>query len=165
MAHEFKSLGEMAMHLATRAPEIALELHHCLEKVAQRIEASAKAEIGHYQPAKGPFPEWPELAQATKDDRVRAGFTADDPLLRTGEMRDSISHQVEGLEAAIGSTDEKMVWHEFGTERMPARPVLGPAAFMSKHTIQMLVGAAAVSGLIGHDQIHAALGYDFETKD
>jgi hypothetical protein len=159
------SLGEMAAELAMRVPLIAVELHHGLEKIVERIEKTAKAEFGHYQPATGPFPQWPELADATQEERARLGFTENDPLLRTGARRDSIEHKVDGLEGLVGSTDEKMPFSEFGTATEPARPVLGPAAFRNRSAIEKLVGAAVVSGLIGRDQIHAALGYDFETKD
>ena len=41
---------------------------------------------------------------------VAKGFTPDDPLLRTGQLRDSISHQVQGLDAVVGSTSEVMVY-------------------------------------------------------
>lgn len=162
---QFGSFLAVAEHLMLRAPMIAVELHHSLEAVARRIETTAKGEFGHYQPAHGPFPEWPELADSTKDERVKAGFSENEPLLRTGELQDSISHEVQGLEAAIGSTDERMPYHEFGTSRIPARPVLGPAAFLNKDAIRKLVGAAAMAGLIGGDQVHAALGYDFKTED
>jgi hypothetical protein len=165
MFRELKDLGEMATVLALRAPEIAVELHHGLERVAQRIEDTAKAEMGVYQDAAGPFPAWPELAESTKDERVRLGFSENDQLRRTGETAETISHEVDGLTAYIGSPDEKLVWFEFGTEKMPARPVLGPAAFTNKDVIQKLVGAALVTGLIGAEFIHPALGYDFKTKD
>lgn len=167
---QLRSLGEMAAELALRVPIIAVELHHGIERVAVRIEKTAKAQIGTYQEAVGPFPGWPELAEATKDDRLRKGFTENDPLLRTGQRRDDITHAVDGLEAVIGTpenapTAKIAVWEEFGTSREPARPVLGPAAFRSREAIQKLVGAAAVSGLIGSDRIHEALGYDFKTED
>lgn len=167
---QLNSLGAMAMELATRVPLIALELHHGLERVAAAIEKTAKSEIGVYQDAVGPFPGWPELADATKDDRVRKGFSENDPLLRTGQRRDDIDHAVSGLEALIGTpesapTAKIAVYEEFGTSREPARPVLGPAAFRNKAAIQKLVGAALVVGLIGQDRIHEALGYDFKTED
>lgn len=173
MTRHLGSLGEMGMFLAMRVPEIAIELHHGLERIAQRIERTAKAEFGHYQPATGSFPEWPELAESTKDDRAAKGFAENEPLLRTGELHDSIEHEVHGaeLEAVIGSKDERMEWHELGTERMPARPVLGPAAFLNRDAIQKLVGAAVVAGLIGktdfHEagEIHDALGYNAKTAD
>lgn len=162
---ELRDLGEMAAVFALRAPEMAIELGHGLERIAKRIEATAKAEMGVYQDEAGPFPAWPELADSTKDERVKLGFTENDPLRRTGETAETISHEVEGLEAVIGSPDEKMLWFEFGTDRMPARPVLGPAAFHNKDVIRMLVGAALVSGLVGEDRVHEALGYDFKTVD
>lgn len=167
---QLNSLGAMAMELATRVPLIALELHHGLERVAAAIEKTAKSEIGSYQGAVGPFPAWPELADATKGDRVHRGFSENDPLFRTGQRRDDITHAVDGLEAQIGTpesapTAQIAIYEEFGTSREPARPVLGPAAFRSKATIEKLVGAALVAGLIGSDQIHEALGYDFKTAD
>lgn len=160
----FGSLMEMGLHLASRVPLIALELEHGLDRVLATIEMKAKAEFGVYQPATGPFQAWPELADATKDDRVSQGYAENEPLLRSGSARDSISRSQEGLTGAVGSTDERLVWFEFGTPHMPARPVLGPAAFASKEAIEKLVGAAAVAGLIGADQVHQALGYDFTTK-
>jgi hypothetical protein len=164
-AKELGSLGAMAMELALRVPMIALELHEGLEEIAKRIEATSKAEMGVYQDAVGPFQGWAELAEATKDERVAQGYTENDPLRRSGETAETISHQTEGLTAEIGSPDQKMAWFEFGTDKMPARPVLGPAAFHNKAIIQKLVGAAAMSGLIGRDRIHEALGYDFKTID
>jgi hypothetical protein len=170
MPREVGSLLEMATIFAEAIVAIPLELHEGLERVALKIEQTAKDEIGHYQPAVGPFPAWPELADATKDDRVSKGFTENDPLLRTGQRRDDITHQVEGLEAQIGTpenaaTADIAVWEEFGTSKEPMRPVLGPAAFRSRSVIEKLVGAALVAGLIGKDQVHQALGYDFQTTD
>jgi HK97 gp10 family phage protein len=159
------SFGAMAMELMLLIPAEILALHEGLEIVAQKIEKTAKAEIGTYQDAAGPFPAWPLLADSTEDRKAQMGYPADAPLLATGDMRDSIGHQVEGLEAAIGSTDPVMVFHEFGTSKMPARPVMGPAAFTNKAAIEKLIGAAVVAGLVGGDQIHKALGYDFETKN
>jgi hypothetical protein len=39
MGRELNSLGEMAVALALRVPEMALALHHGLERAAQVIEA------------------------------------------------------------------------------------------------------------------------------
>lgn len=91
------------------------------------------------------------------------GYPADAPLEATGQMRDSISHKTHGLEAVIGSTDPKMVYHEFGTAKMPARPVMGPAVFRNKEFIRRTIGTAAVEGIVGGRLIHAALGYNFSS--
>jgi hypothetical protein len=161
----FGSMGALAEHLVTRIPAIAASLERGLEQALVKIENTAKAEFGSYQPAVGPFPEWPELAEATKDDRVQQGFSENDPLLRSGAQRDSIEHERQGLEGVVGSTDAKMVFSEFGTPTEPARPVLGPAAFLNREALQKLVGAAVVSGLVGSEQIHKALGYELSTED
>lgn len=166
---EFQSLAAFAFHLAELPVLMAVELQHGLERVAEKVEETAKSEIGTYQSAVGPFPAWAELAEVTKEDRVSQGFTENDPLLRTGQMRDDITHEVGGLEAVIGTpetaeTAQIMIYQEFGTTKIPPRPVLGPAAYRNKASIEKLIGAAVVTGMIGADAIHAALGYDFEVK-
>ncbi|WP_059284911.1 hypothetical protein [Aquitalea magnusonii] len=81
-------------------------------------------------------------------------------------MANEITHEVNGLEAVIGARDTEagriLVYHEFGTSKMPPRPVLGPAAFRNKDFVLKLIGRAALSGLLGGEQIHPALGYDQE---
>jgi hypothetical protein len=168
MTVELHSFLEMAELLVERHAHFEHELHRGLVTVLKQIKATAKSEIGHYQPAVGPFPEWPPLAEATLEGwgpfpgKEELGFAPpDNPLLRYGELRDSFELQAEGLEGVVGSTDPVMLFHEMGTEKMPARPVLGPAAFRNKLLIRTLLGAAAVSGFIGHERIHSALGYDF----
>ena len=142
------SLSEFALHLLEVEAAELLALHHGLKKCAAAIEATAKAEIGTYQRGVGYFPPWQELAPATKADRVHKGFTENDPLLRTGGLRDSISSEVHALEAAIGSTSDIMVYQELGTSTIPPRAVLGPAAVRNHKRIEMILGEAAVAGLL-----------------
>lgn len=158
----FSSLGDFAVHLAGQEVTFVAALHAGLVRAATKVEETAKGEFGEYQPAVGPHPGWPELADATKEDRVRQGFTENAPLLRSGEARDSIEKQVGLLEAVIGSKDERLLYFELGTAKMPARPVLGPAGWCNKDTILKLVGGAALAGLVGNDVIHSALGYDMD---
>ncbi len=104
-----------------------------LEAVGSKIEKDAKEIIGHYQRSDtGPFPEWKELATSTKADRVSQGFTPNDPLLRTGALRDSIGHEVRGHSVAVGSDLDIAIYQEMGTETIPPRPFLRIAAFRSK---------------------------------
>lgn len=160
---EFNSLAAFASHLlAVEAAEV-LALHHGLKAVAKAIEATAKAEIGHYQLAVGPFDEWQKLDDSTEADKRRGDYPMEAPLLRTGEMRDSISHEVSGLEAVIGSDSDVMVWQELGTKTIPSRPVLGPAALLNEEKIKEILGKAAVRGLLGGAPMPAGLGYDFDT--
>lgn len=156
------SLLGMVEKLALAELAIHAQAQNALERVAKRVEATAKAEFGTYQPETGPFPEWAELAESTQEERARLGFTPNDPLLRNGDLRESITHEMGDREAIIGSTSEIMEWHEFGTEKMPPRPVLGPALFNNHDTIINDLGGAVVNGFVGREAIHPSLGYDGE---
>ena len=157
-------MGQFAEHLLLASAKEVLALHTGLEKCAQAIENTAKAELGTYQPETGPFQDWAELTDATKEDRMQQGYTENDPLLRSGELRDSIQHETGSLEAVIGSTSPVMAYQEFGTGTIPPRPVLGPAAFRNKGKIQGILGAAMISGMFNGKKIHTSLGYDMEVS-
>lgn len=159
---EFGSLAAFAAEMVAVRAGVVFHLHKGLEAVATKIEHTAKREIGEYQAAVGPFPAWDELADSTKVDRVRQGFTENDPGLRSGQMRDSIEHRTQGLEAVIGSNDDRLVWFELGTEKQPPRPVLGPAVEHNRAAIKKIVGGAVVKGLLGGGSIPANLEYDHE---
>ena len=147
---EFSLLG-FAAHLV--ASEVAMHHaeHEGLERAARIVEAEAKSEIGHYQDAAGSFEGWAELAESTKADRAAKGFPEDEPLLRTGEMRDGIGHIVEGNEAVVGSNDDKAVWQEFGTGRIPPRSFLGGAAVRRGEHVARIIGRECVVALVGRD--------------
>lgn len=144
---EFGSLAQFAAHLVALEAGVALAAHHGLKKVAVEIERTAKSEFGEYQPAVGGFGAWSPLAEATKADRVRKGYTPDDPLLRSGKLRGSVSHEVSWLEAVIGSDSDVMVYQELGTSKIPPRPVLGPAAERNKDTIERILGGMVAKGI------------------
>lgn len=160
---EFSNLAAFATHLAEVSLLEVVALHHGLEKVAVGIENTAKKKIGHYQAESGPFPKWEELAESTKADRLNKGYDPDEPLLRKGDLRDSIHHEVSGLEAVIGSKSEIAAYQEFGTKNIPPRPFIGPAAFENKEKIERILGEAAVAGIVGGRLIHPGLGYDFKS--
>ena len=61
-----------------------LDGHNVLRDAAAHGVEMAQAKMGHYQPG------WDPLAPATVEARVRAGYTPDDPLLRSGGLRDAI---------------------------------------------------------------------------
>lgn len=154
-------LGLLDMVLKLAAAEVAIHTNAraALERVAVKVEETAKSEFGAYQPAVDQFPAWAELAESTKEERVRLGYTENDPLLRSGETRDGIGHRVEELEAEIGSDSDILVYHEFGTANMPPRPVLGPALARNEEAIVNELGGAVVAGLLEGSLIHASLGY------
>ena len=158
---EFPSLAGLASHLMSRTVSELSGTRRGLKRAAEAIERNAKDEIGFYQDAVGPFPAWAQLAESTEASKAAKGYPADAPLLATGEMQGSIQHEIGDWEAIIGSTDPKMIFHEFGTSRMPARPVMGPALYHNLELVQRLIGAAAAEGMYdGGKEIHPALGYD-----
>lgn len=167
MTRHLNSLGEMAAEFVTMTTRTSLALGEGLERIMARVERDARAQIGKYQPSVGPFPEWPLLSDAYEHEKVTAGYPADAPLRREGDMEQSFGHETDrmALEGIAGATDRKMPYHEFGTETVPARPVWGPALFKNKAFVERLVGAAVATGLIGSDRIHEALGYDHRTSD
>ena len=131
------SFSDLASRLSRMAN--AGEDEAYLEAVGSKIEHDAKEIIGHYQRSDtGPFPAWDELAASTKADRVSKGFSENNPLLRTGELRDSIGHEVRGHSVAIGSDLDIAIYQEMGTATIPPRPFLRIAAFRSKKWLGQL---------------------------
>jgi hypothetical protein len=153
----FKSPGEFAKFLHKVALKEHSFLKHGLEESAKLVQDTAKSEFGIYQDEVGNFPAWAELTDATKLDRVRQGYTENEPLLRSGELRDSITYQIQDfiklLTALIGSPSDIMVYQELGTVHIPPRPVLGPAGFRNKEKIIAIIAAAALAGLLGADRV------------
>lgn len=121
------NLEQFARELSSASASIATGLEVSFRVIVKEIEETAKEEIGVYQPAYGPFDAWAPLAESTKADRVRKGYTEDDPLLRSGELRDSIQSEVVGLAAIVGTKSEIGFWQEVGTSHIPPRPFMGPA--------------------------------------
>jgi hypothetical protein len=128
---------ELAAKRLPHAREVALET------ASQMIVAQAKSAIGTYT-----F-EWPQLAGSTQVEREREGFPANEPLLRTGAMRDSISYTIDkpGEEATVGSTSEIALWQELGTPKIPPRPFLLPSVFYLEKPIEKMIGEVVVAAL------------------
>ena len=67
-----------------------------------------------------------DLAPATQAERLSEGWTANDPLVRSGGLRESVMPDVVGLFgsefAVAGSEDPISAYQEFGTATIPARP-------------------------------------------
>ena len=133
--------------LAARLAMVAAignRVHDLLEEAASLVEDRAKGKLGSYQPAVGPYPAWQPLSPVTQEIRAAQGYTPNDPLLRSGEMAESISHVVYGEEAAVGTTSEKAVWQELGTATIPPRPFFGPVAIETEPEVQRIISASLV---------------------
>ncbi|UGY23718.1 phage virion morphogenesis protein [Bradyrhizobium septentrionale] len=145
------SLFEAAKFFGTVGFEIEHETHRALEGAAKVVEKQAKAYIGTYD-AHWPT-TWLPLSERTKRDRVNKGFAADKPLLRTGELRDSIHHRVGHNEATIGTDSKIAVWQELGTSRMVPRPFLEPALKEKTPEVLERLGKAVHGKLSGQARI------------
>jgi hypothetical protein len=87
-----------------------------------RIYGTARAKFGNSSQLQ------PPLAPSTQDTRVALGYSADETLLRSGSLRDSMEFEHWGLVAAVGTPDVRMLWAEVGTVTQPPRPLLRMSA-------------------------------------
>lgn len=154
------------MGFAAKLAELAIATDEVAEKsltaAAKIVQREAKHEIGKYQGAAGPFAGWSELADSTKVDRLRQGYTENDPELRDGMMRDSIEFTVEtdlagGGEAEVGSDMEIFEFQELGTSKMPPRSILGSALVHKTDEVVTIIGASTYGALTGQQVVNAAL--------
>lgn len=143
------SLDAFARHVAGLAADARRAQADGLREGAETIADAARAKIGEYQGASGPFPAWRQLADSTQEERERKGFTPNDPLLRTGDLRASIKTAVGTDAAAVGSNSEIAAYQELGTKTIPPRPFLGPAGYENAERVAEDIGervARAVAG-------------------
>jgi phage gpG-like protein len=127
--------SELATIFGTAIAETTAARHEALEVAAVIIEGEAKAVIGTYKYG------WTELADSTKRDRERKGFPPNEPLLRTGELRDSIEHSAGVETAYVGSNLNIAVYQELGTSRIPPRSFLMGAAVHKGKEAAIAAGA------------------------
>lgn len=162
---DFDSPIRFAEHLLRLEAGRHVILGDALETSLVILEKDMVSQIGEYQDAVGPYPEWAPLADSTMEDKERGGYAPpDNPLLRDGDLRESFQHERNGLEGVVGSTDPKMEFHEFGTVKMPPRPVVGPALENEREKINHLLGRAVVNVVLGGklDQVSSYFGDDIK---
>jgi hypothetical protein len=114
-----------------------------IERACQIVQKKAKAAIGKNHEM------WAPLAESTIADKAHHGFPTPKPLLRTGELRDSIEYVVHGLEGAVGSDLDRAVWQELGTSRIPPRSFLVSSAISSEDKIRRMAAATTIAALSG----------------
>lgn len=153
----FNSFIDFAHHLGMRLAADHVETRESLEECAEFLKKKIKERFGNYmREDAGSFKEWAELADYTKYDRVRQGYTPNDPLLRSGKLRDSVesevkSHLFEHV-AVIGSKEQIMVWQELGTSRIPPRSVFGAEAYINRKKIEEVIGISAAYRIAGRSE-------------
>ena len=149
---DFDSFGSFGRHLGRLASISPAVTERATDAAAEAIEQTAKDEIGAYQAGISGQPAWPQLAPSTLEEKIRQGYATPqhhNPLLRTGELRESISHRTSGNEAEIGSSSQVALYHEFGTSRMPPRPIFGQAVFRAGGRLVEAVGGVAFAWVAG----------------
>jgi HK97 gp10 family phage protein len=137
--------------LATADADMKLAEEAILEKACQLIEDEARGAIGSYKYG------WPQLVQSTQEQRVALGYSANEPLLRTGELRDSIGHVVEGDVGYVGTNDPVAKYHEYGTSKMPPRPFLAPAVEAVRPKIEKMAGRMVMGAMLRGGQNYREL--------
>lgn len=139
---DFGSLAAFASHVTGMIAHVEHAKHEALDEAAKTVQDGAKENIGTYTLG------WPQLAEATQRQREAMGFSANEPLLRRGDLRDSIQRTVDRDEAHVGSNMDEAVWQELGTSRIPPRSFLMGTALQRESEIKHLLGAKAVAALI-----------------
>lgn len=161
VTQNFESLDAFAVHLAGSVLAWKMTRRAALNEAAKIIKQDARKQIGNYQAAVGLYPEWAPLAESTEDEKARVGAPPDAPLLRFGDLQKSFrSTLVSDEEVIVGSTDPVMEFHEFGTSKMPPRPVIGPAYFKNIDRIRALLGNAVLDAVL----VGQRLGYRLPTE-
>lgn len=155
---ELESLAALGKELAAAVPRTIVALESGMAESARMIQKDAQNRIGEYQREVPPFPAWDPLAPGTIDDRVRQGYAPDEPLLRRGDLRESIEAESNALEAVVGSRMPIAAYQEFGTVRIPPRPFIGPAAISTMDIVCKILAGRAVLGLTGVPVLSVSYG-------
>ena len=146
MAH---SLADFAADLVKIGVAIDMIGGELLEEACKIVETEAKHVIGTYSAGYN----WPQLAWSTQIDRDLHGFPMNEPLLRTGELRDSIQHTVQRewreWTGWVGSNSQIAVYQELGTSRIPPRSFLGGAATAKEREIVEMICKGAHKRFLG----------------
>jgi hypothetical protein len=123
--------------------------HKALDHIGIKLVKDSKSYLGEYQPSNDYQPEWAPLADATIADKEAKGFPTPSPLLRTGELRDSIKYMIDGNDLAIGSDDPIAEYQELGTVKIPPRSFLARSVFNNIELIKDELGRSTVVCILG----------------
>ena len=148
---------EIGRELTPRGPD------NILKDIGEGIARTAKSKLGEYQTG------WPQLHESTQSEREELGFPANEPLLRSGDLRGSIRVTVRPLthggDVYIGSNEAQARMMELGGPTpfggyVPPRPYLAPALVEQEKHVAKKVGnavgnaaerAASMLGIGGED--------------
>lgn len=140
------SFEEFAESMQVAAARVPAEIEAVVERVAVSATIKAKSYIGVQQP------EWMPLAESTMNEKARLGYGGPpdfNPLLREGNMRDSYEPLILGFTGGVVSDSKTAGYQEFGTSRIPPRPVTAKAVLESMPELEAELAAAGERILMG----------------
>lgn len=143
------SLAEFGQRLLAASGAAKLIEHEVLKLQCEAVEAEAKSYFGHYNHPGA----WAQLAETTQKRRVHLGFNANEPLLRTGDLRDSIQHAVDDGVGYVFSNSPIARYQELGAPNLPPRPFLSTAAMSITGRLEE-IAARSVTSLLASAIIH-----------
>jgi phage gpG-like protein len=143
MTQTFSLLGFVA-HLATVERDMKEAEHAAVARACELICAEAKRVIGEG------YDFWPALKPETLARKMM-----NTPLLETGELRASIEWNAEGNLGHVGSNNDKAIWHELGTVKIPPRSFLAGAAMAMEDKIHKMFARAVLAVMMGKG-LHAS---------
>lgn len=156
------TLQEAADFFAASAARCEEELSGIVTAVVTDAAVRARGYIGNYQ--EGWLMGWERLSSATlygfqhpsggwifgKED---LGYSPpDNPLLREGDMRDSIEFRSEGMFGETGSDSKIALYQEMGTPGalypIPPRPFIAKGMMEAAYELEPLAETVAMSLLV-----------------
>jgi phage gpG-like protein len=146
MTQTFSLLGFVA-HLATVERDMHALGPAVVARACELVCEEAKRVIGEG------YDYWPALQPATLARKMM-----NTPLLETGQLRASIEWNSSGNEGYVGSNDDRAIWHELGTSRIPPRSFLMGAAIAMEDKIHAMARKAVVAVMLGKGLHSSELG-------
>src|SRR5258706_4452580 len=143
MTQTFSLLGFVA-HLATVEKDMHELGPSIVARACEMVCEEAKRVIGEG------YEFWPPLKPETLKRKMMAT-----PLLETGELRASIEWNSQGNIGHVGSNNDKALWHELGTTKIPPRSFLAGAAMTMEDKIHKMA-ARAVMAVMARRGLHSS---------
>lgn len=159
MTMVFSRPGDFARFLRQQIATAPRSRAAAFLEAAEVVALAARAAIGSEQDG------WPALAPRTVAEKTRLGYvgvySGTDPLLRTGDLRESIEWRADAHSGHAGSDSTIAADQEFGTNGsahsgpIPPRPFIGPAGIHNRERI---------AHILAHHEMRLAAGEPIEHR-
>jgi hypothetical protein len=122
---KFEALSQQLRGMRERSQDVSPAWNALLDWFAEQNQAQWLTRGGRYRQP------WAPLATSTVDEKFRQGWPLD-PLIRTGELVQSLTHRplriehITGREVRAGTDVPYAKFHQTGTRRMPQRILFSP---------------------------------------